>query len=87
MDLYLKLEAYTPVDNRDILRMKAVFSSLTLTLPPRLYHNSNSEDRNISVDLEFRMTYSFKMFNRMFDLSEATVTCSQASACKTQFRG
>jgi len=38
--------------------MKAVFSYQNLTLPPRLRHNCNSEDRNISVDLEFRMTCS-----------------------------
>jgi hypothetical protein len=54
----MKLEAYIPVGNRDILRLKAVFSSQTLTLPSKLRHNSNSEERNISVDLEFRMTYS-----------------------------
>ena len=54
----MKLEAYTPVGNRGILNLKTVFSSQTLTLPPRFHQNSNSEDRNISVDLEFRMTYS-----------------------------
>jgi len=57
-DLCMKLEAYTPVGNRDTLSLKTIFSSQILTLPPRLHHSSNSEDRNISVDIEFRMTYS-----------------------------
>jgi hypothetical protein len=34
----MKLEAYTTVGDWDILRLKAVFSSQTLALPPRLHH-------------------------------------------------
>jgi len=46
------------VANRDYLGMEAIFSSQNLTLPPKLRQISNSEDRNISVVLEFRTTYS-----------------------------